>query len=210
MTKEQQFFIQILSDHLNGRETKCNDDHDWTIIHQYARKHQVSGIIYAQAKQYMPQEIQQQFFQETLATYYCASNRMADFDAVQTKMNEQNIPYFVVKGPAVASLFPDPKLRVMGDIDLVVKSENREQCHDLLLEEGYKCESKYDDREWQYFKNNMELELHDRLVYEETVNEEGHDLYFNDCWKHVKDGELDWNFHLIFLILDHFYFGLPY
>lgn len=200
MTKEQLFFIQILADHLNGRTTRCEDDLDWNIIHQYARKHQVSGIVYVQARDIMPEWALLKFRKETLALFYNVSNRTFDFDAIRKELDKEDIDYFVVKGPAVASLFPDPHLRVMGDIDLVVKPEDREKCHDILLSNGYDCKSKQEDREWQYYKNRMELELHDRLVYKETGNEIGQDTFFNDCWKYVKDGQLDWNFHLLFLI----------
>ena len=200
MTKEQTFFIQILADHLNGRETKCNDVLDWNIIHDYARKHQVSGIVYTQAKNYMPAETLNVFRQETMVTLYHATQRDNDFLSVTKELNVNNIPHFVVKGLAVAELYPVPKLRAMGDIDLVIKHEDREKCHNIIINSGYKCVSKQDDREWQYYKNNVELELHDRLVYDEAVNEKGQDEFFNDCWRHVQDGQLDWNFHLLFLI----------
>ena len=200
MTKEQSFFIQILSDHLNGRETKCIEDLDWDVIHQYAKKHQVSGMVYSQVKDYMPVDILNTFMKETIATIYHAANRDNDFAAVKKEIEKNNIPYFVIKGPTVATLYPNPKLRSMGDIDLVVKHEDREECHQIIINNGYECASKQNDREWQYYKNNMELELHDRLVYEEAVNEKGQDEFFNDCWKHVQVGQLDWNFHLLFLI----------
>ena len=200
MTKEQSFFIQILADHLNGRETKCNDVLDWNIIHDYARKHQVSGIVYTQAKDYMSVETMNVFRQETMAALYHATQRDNDFLSVTKELNVNNIPHFVVKGPAVAELYPVPKLRAMGDIDLVIKHEDREKCHNIIINSGYKCISKQDDREWQYYKNNVELELHDRLVYDEAVNEKGQDAFFNDCWKYAREGKLDWNFHLLFLI----------
>ena len=200
MTKEQMFFIQILADHLNGRETKCNDVLDWNIIYDYARKHQVSGIVYTQAKNYMPAETLNVFRQETIATVYNATIRNNDFATVTKALNENKIPNFIIKGPAVAALFPNTKLRSMGDIDLVVKHEDREKCHNIIINSGYKCVSKQDDREWQYYKKNMEMELHDRLVYDEAVNEKGQDEFFNDCWQYVHEGQLDWNFHLLFLI----------
>ena len=200
MTKEQSFFIRILSDHLNGRETKCIEDMDWDVIHQYARKHQVSGMVYSQVKNHMPADIQNAFRQETIATIYHAANRDNDFAAVKKELNENNIPYFVIKGLEVAALYPNPKLRSMGDIDLVVKPEDREKSQNIIINNGYECISRQDEREWQYYKNKMELELHDRLVYEEAVNEKGQDEFFNDCWRYVQDGQLDWNFHLLFLI----------
>lgn len=200
MTKEQSFFIRILSDHLNGRETEHVDGLDWAIIHEYALKHQVNGIVYTQVMNFMPEGIKNTFCHETIATLYYASIRENDFDAVQKELKKEGVSYFIVKGPVIADLYPNPKLRVMGDIDMVIHRDNRDECNDILLRNGYECKTNQSDREWQYYKNKMELELHDRLVYEESINEEGHDAYFNDCWKYVKDGQLDWNFHFLFLI----------
>lgn len=200
MTKEQSFFIQILSDHLNGRETKPVEDLDWNIIHSYALKHQVSGIVFEQVRDCMPIEIQQMFRKEAMATLFYAIKRDNDFESVKKAFSEEYISYFVVKGPAIAELYPSPKLRSMGDIDLVIHREDRDLCNEILIQNGYECISNQDDREWQYYKNNIELELHDRLVYEEVVNEKGQDEFFNDCWRHVNEGQLDWNFHLLFLI----------
>ena len=200
MTKEQLYFIQLLSDHLNSRKTECVNDLDWEILHHYAQKHQVNGIFYVQAKDNMPLEVAKKFSQEMLATFYYQSSKENEMMQIKQALDEAEIPFFIVKGPVVAQLYPIPKLRVMGDIDLVIHTNDREACHNLLIKKGFTCFSKQEDREWQYNKNYMELELHDHLVYEEAVNEKGQDVFFNDCWRYVKNDELDWNFHLLFLI----------
>lgn len=200
MSKEQIIFIKILSDYLNGRNTELADEIDWDIILQYARRHQVSGIVYHQAKEYMLPEIEEQFFKDMLGTYYYQINLEKDSKEIEKALVREKIPYFIVKGPKVAEMFPIPKLRVMGDVDLVIHTNDREKCHKLIQQFGYVCVSRREDREWQYYKNRIEIELHDRLVYKETVNGIGHEDFFNDCWKYVYEGELDWNFHLMFLI----------
>lgn len=200
MTREQLFFIRTLSDHLNGRSTYAEHDLDWYIIHNYAQKHQVSGIIYSQAKHFMPSEILADFRQEAIATYFYYENRKEDYHVIKKALSGANIPFFAIKGIEIADLYPEPSLRAMGDIDLVVHSDDRGTCHMILLKEGFNCKSKQEDREWQYYRNNLETELHDRLVYRESINEKGHMPYFNNCWKYVTDGKLEWNFHLLFLI----------
>ena len=200
MTKEQSFFLQVLSDHLNGRKTIGIDGLDWNTILYYARRHQVSGIFYVQAKEYMPLEIVSLFQKEMVAIYLLQSNRECEMLEINRTLNNKKIPFFIIKGPVIGQLYPIPELRSMGDIDLVIQTNNRETCHDILLNRGYRCLSKQEDREWQYVKNGMEFELHDRLVYQEAVTERKQELFINNCWKYVKDGQLDWNFHLLFLI----------
>lgn len=200
MSKEQLFFIQVLSDYLNGKKTQRVPDLDWDTILLYARRHQVSGIFYIQAKENMPIEKQDIFRKEMLATVYYQTNRENELKDLKHIFDDANIQFFIVKGPVVAELYPMCQIRTMGDIDLVVHSNDRKLCNDILVSEGYQCRSNQEDREWQYYKNNMELELHDHLVYREAINEPGQDIFFNDCWIYVNEGKLDWNFHLLFLI----------
>lgn len=200
MTKEQAFFLQTLSDYLNGRKTGIADNLDWDEILHYSRKHQVGGFLYVQTKDSLPKTIKNTFQQEALKTFYHTTNIDNEVQLLKGKADEAGISFFIVKGPSVAELYPHSKLRSMGDIDLVVHSADREIFHDIFLDCGYTSISKQADREWQYLKRNIEIELHDRLVYEEVVNRNGQDEFFNNCWKYVSNGKLNWNFHLLFLI----------
>lgn len=200
MTKEQKAFLQILADHINGRSTVIEDDLDWVIIHEYARRHQVSGMVYSQCGSSIPTKVAEVFRRELMATFYYGANRDIELRTIESELNGENIPFFIVKGPVVAKLYPTPHLRSMGDIDIVIHTEDRNKCNGLLIASGYSCLSNQSDREWQYKKHNLEIELHDHLVYEEAVNEKNQLAFFNDCWRFVIDGQLDWNFHLLFLI----------
>lgn len=200
MTKEQEEFITILANHLNSQKSEIDEAINWDLIHKYALDHQVSGIVCQQCKQFMPSHIRDVFQKELMATVYSEANRDKELNRIKDELHREGIPFFIVKGPVIAQLYPMPYLRTMGDVDLVVQNNNRMRCNELLLENNYTCLSKQEDREWQYTKMSFELELHDRLVYDEAVNKEGQNEFFNDCWKYVHDGELNWSFHLVFLI----------
>ena len=200
MTREQKAFIRILSDHLNGRKTEELGDLDWNTLLEYARSHQVTGIIYAQSKACMPPEVLCAFRHDTFVTCFLQANRQEALDGIGRILSEAGIAFFVIKGPLVAEMYPVPELRAMSDIDLVVHHEDREAAHELMIRAGYECAPRQSDREWQYYKNGLEIELHDRLVYKEAINEREQEKYFNDCWSHVQDGIPDWSFHLLFLV----------
>ncbi|MER3458636.1 MAG: hypothetical protein C4309_08450, partial [Chloroflexota bacterium] len=49
-----------------------------------------------------------------------------------------SIPAIVLKGPALAlTIYPDPALRVIGDLDLLVRREQVEQAMAALHSLGY-------------------------------------------------------------------------
>ena len=201
MTKEQSLFVQILSDYLNGRETEISGAVDWNIISQYAKAHQVSGIVFAQAKAFLPEMIREDLKYRMLATYDHSFKVREYLRAFQNALNEADIPFCVVKGLTIADLYPVPAFRSMSDIDLVVHPEDRGKVHEMILQKGFECISRQSDREWQYINNcSQEIELHDRLVYKEAVNDKGQERFFNDFWPYVKNNQIDWNFHLLFII----------
>lgn len=206
MTREQEFFLQVLSDHLNGRATNPPDGLDWPQIAKYAKSHEVEGIVYHQCKDYLSKHddlasVNDRLSKATAAAVFYYANRTAMMEQLKTALNAENIPYFIVKGAEVAQFYPVPAYRTMGDTDLVVHTEDRERVHEIMLAQGYENVSKFPDREWQYYQNKMEFELHDHLVYSEVVNVDKHTAYFNNFWKYVGDGELDWGFHFMFLLL---------
>ena len=206
MTREQEFFLRVLSDHLNGRATDPPEGLDWPQIAKYAKSHEVEGIIYHQCKDYLSKHdelasVNDRLSRATAAAVFYYANRTAMVERLKSALDAEGIPYFIVKGAEVAQFYPVPAYRTMGDTDLVVHTEDRERVHAIMLAQGYENVSKFPDREWQYYQNKMEFELHDHLVYAEVVNVDEHTAYFNDFWKYVKDGELDWGFHFMFLLL---------
>lgn len=190
MTKEQILFIQILNDFINGEKSNIPDDIDLGKFQYYGKLHEVSGIIYYQTRMKC-------FHSAFLYSVYAYKNRQE----IINELTEQfKFPCFCVKGMEIAELYPVPELRTMGDCDLVVHSYDREVAHRIFITQKFENVTKQHDREWQYYKRNMEFELHDRLIYKEVVNNSKQELFFNNCWEYVNANKLDWNFHFLYLV----------
>lgn len=202
MTLEQTLFLDLLSDHINKRKTCCASNFvDWERVLYFAQIQQVEGIVFHQCKSFMPEDVKC-FLQDK---YYSSIDVYAKREYLAKKimesLREKSIDGFIVKGFPVASYYPLPPLRTMGDTDIVVHSEDRNRVHMLLLEQGYILESNFEDREWIYYKDKFELELHDQLIYNEAINRRSHEVFFVNYWDYVHNGVLDWNYHFIYLIL---------
>lgn len=188
---------KIIQDHIRSKPT-APFDADWDALIALAKQHEVTAILYAQCKDFIPEP-----YLDDLQRYF---STVLFFHANRRKMMEKidealgDIEHFTIKGASVATFYPFPAYRTMGDTDIVIHTKDREEADRRLRELGLECVSSFDDREWQYHRNDMEFELHDHLVYSETVNVDKQVEYFNDFWKYVKDGELDWDFHFMFLI----------
>lgn len=181
-------FVTILSDHINKRPSEITLTEE---LHSYARKHKTTGIFYIQtlpveearrySMQYSIQLLQRQFLEQE----------------IRTTLIEAGIEFFFAKGTAIAAYYPIPSLRTMSDSDIVVK--DRDAARAALEAKGYEF-YKVETSDWHFRKNEVYFELHSQLLYGTLLNSEQHLNYFNDCWKYVKDNQLDWNFHFLFLL----------
>lgn len=71
------------------------------------------------------------------------------------------VPYVVLKGTAAAMNYPKPELRVMGDIDIIVRPEDFESAEQELLGAGYRVKTEEIDRHLNLISpDNHEIELH--------------------------------------------------
>ena len=81
-------------------------------------------------------------------------------------LDENHIDCVILKGSAAALSYPQPILRVMGDVDFLVRKVDYEKTADLLEKNGYQLahEKNAKDHHYEYFKDGISYELHKRLA----------------------------------------------
>lgn len=191
MTKEELFLIKILNDFINKKDkTELFNGLNLKRLYDLGKRHEVIGIIYYQTKK-------EQFFKSYAATIYSNMNKK---NMLKQLFSEFEFPYFIVKGFEVSKFYPIPNLRTMGDIDIVVHEKDQEKAHKIFLKQGYSNITKSEIHEWIYIKKKNVFELHNSLVYSESINNLKQDNFFMNAWSFVEENELDWNFHFLYLI----------
>lgn len=195
------FCINIISNHLNGERTEAPVEYiNWEKIIKCFKCHELIGILYYQCKDFIPDEYKILLEHQNAAAMYFYSNRNWIENKIKARLNDDGVDCFIVKGNSIASYYPRPALRTMGDTDIVVHTKDRKKVHNILLSLGFVNKLEIYSMEWQYELNDLELELHDRLLYERHESEESYISFFNDCWRYVKNGVVDWNFHFLFIL----------
>ena len=183
--------LQILKDYIHEKESKvCVTE----ALLEAAKRHQVEAIVFFQTKTV---SLTKAYY---AAVYYDKQRRNLQKE-IKNLLTDKKIPFFFVKGLAIADNYPMPALRTMGDIDLVVK--DKENAKNLLTAAGYSFkEEEFNGwfNEWHFYKCGIEFELHDQLMYEHSFITEEEVRYFNKCWEYVSNNELDWNYHFILLV----------
>ena len=180
--------LQILKDHIHSTQT-IPFTTDWSALIALAKKHEAAGILFFQCKDFIPEPYLTELNTLYSSVMFFYANRNSLIQKIESALAD--IQHFTIKGSSVADYYPFPAFRTMGDTNIVVHTVNRTEADKRLRSLGLNCVSSFDDREWQYYRKDMEFELHDHLVYSESVNIDVQEQYFNDFWKHVKGNELD-------------------
>ncbi len=207
MNPDTTFFLQILADYVNRRKTAPNDGADWSRILELAQKHKLESVVYLQCRRIIPRELLPGLgvlYAGQVTAHQKISAAAAELEDVFTK---ETIPFFIAKGLELAELYPQPASRSMGDLDLVVHSVDKERVHQIMTEKlGFQILTKMDS-EWIYQRNSVKIEIHDHLIYYNFAMFRENKDYFERAWEHTRSlpdtarRSLDWDFHMVFLIL---------
>ncbi len=112
-------------------------------------------------------------------------------------LNENNIPYVVLKGVASAVYYNQPTLRSMGDVDVLINISDAKAVSDILQKCGYLTHSAvFDENEHtSYTKSENGLqtvcEVHYRINGIPKQLKEKFDIYLSDIFEQAKEINLD-------------------
>lgn len=218
MTREQKFFLQVLSDYCQeGKEEKLAEKsdqrYDETVsleeLFRLAEEQSLAGVVYAQCGAWLQWE--KHFSKAFNGDVFYSVNRADLLQEIADRFKEKDIPFVCMKGAVFRDYWPDPELRTMGDIDLIIHTRDREAVDRILC--GEMSFQKYVDNHavWTYSFGSLELEVHDHMFYEYLSNQVDYRSYFDHVWEHVKTGAAfgvtsdilfvpEENFHFLYLM----------
>ncbi|MBE7037950.1 MAG: hypothetical protein E7404_03505 [Ruminococcaceae bacterium] len=186
MDKFQKDFLNILKSALISEKTTIKEDFNWEDALNIAKEHDVLVMLYygikasdIDASEDIMQKIKQNVYvlvQKSTFQEYEAINLYKEFD-------NNKIVYMPLKGEIIKNLYPCIEMRYMGDIDVLIKSEQYDLIKDIMQKNGYNelCES---DHEYIWDKpGKLHIELHKHLI--PSYNKD-YFSYYKDSWKNAK------------------------
>lgn len=211
MDVNKQYFIKLLSGFVNKEKVHEENDIDWLEVYKLARIHNVTGIIYLMVKnqKYSNEKyniIVQNLNKDFAATMMISAEYEHQMDILIQKFKELQVPHVFLKGYFIKNYYPVKDMRTMGDIDILIKQEDREKTDKILKNMGYEPGIQCGEV-WDYIKGLTHLELHSQIVYQNLHNDQDYISYFSDAWNHVNRSsetgmyELESTYHFIFLMV---------
>ena len=202
MNATQQFFISVLRAYILNDVTLDASDVDWQAFNRLCQIHNVGGMAYVALKKagVVVPPAEKKCLEKSYFASICYSIRQTEaYKTVSEALEQNGIPYIPIKGLLLKALYPNPELRTMGDMDIMVHDEDRPQCHQIMTKLGYtRLAHQF---EWLYEKDQIEFEFHSafKSAYGTIIGQ-------TDIWNHAENigssnrFEFDPQYHLVFLI----------
>jgi len=78
-----------------------------------------------------------------------------------------------------------PELRTYGDLDVLIRPEDRADSHRLMTELGYSVKTDWEPV-YTYLRNNEVVEIHSRMMEVDISEEINLVAYFSGAWEHAR------------------------
>lgn len=169
--REYQNCLNILAAALFGKESEYEETEGlWEI----AQKHSVTPLICGQLMRRRGcEKDKRQFYREYI---YSSAINNDNLLRGQKQLVElfvtHGIPYAIMKGYSVSRLYREPDLRPLGDIDILIRRDDKEIVNEMLLSNGYKYALEQEHHVC-YIKDGMHIEVHVSLsIFSEQQREQ--------------------------------------
>lgn len=168
--QEGQYLIKLLSSAINNAPLKQPaDDLDWEKLYQLASFHNVANTAYYSLLRFpepsiIPKDIWSKFSAD--AKKYSALEALQHFEVRQILLRYERNQVFCVPltGYIMKSLYPRPDMRYVSSIDLLIREDEKQLAHQVMVSLGYSI-LRSTDESISYFKApNVTIELYTSLL----------------------------------------------
>ncbi|MBQ3257704.1 MAG: nucleotidyltransferase family protein [Oscillospiraceae bacterium] len=182
MNTLQRGIITLLKSAVTEQSLPLPEGFDLQEAYPVLKRHHMSTLVYDGAircgiDRSLP--VMQKLFQSYVQLMLISERQMGEVERVYTAFDEAGVDYLPLKGCVMKGRYPKPELRVMGDADVLIRTEQYEQVIPVLEKLGFvfRYESNY---ELVWDSENLHLELHKQLI---DTNSKDFYSYFEDGWK---------------------------
>lgn len=154
---------------------------DWNIVYHLAKQHQIFPLLYEGMYLCgMQSTVQERFLRPTAQ---CISLDQAQNAALHTLCGAfaaAGVDYAVLKGARLKALYPKSEMRVMSDIDILIRVEQYDIIRPVMIRLGYTAgRETLHELPW-YGAQQIHVELHKMLI---PPNNEDYCTYWKDGWR---------------------------
>ena len=122
------------------------------------------------------------FKKSYISAVYLSSLQDFGVEELDEKLAEQGIEYIPVKGYVIKNLYPEPELRTMSDIDILIQEKDRLKTDEILKNLGYERQG-LGSNVWTYKRGMVTFEIHINLAGKKYWNDVDYIGYFSGLFQ---------------------------
>lgn len=206
MTAEQKLFFKVLSDHIHGQKSSFDPETiDQNVFYDFIRRQNLLGIFYIQCRDCLKpnSELYQKLYSGFCSDVFYAVNHETSYAELTVEFKKANIPFFSIKGFDLSTCYPVPRLRTMGDIDIVIHSSDNARADKILKQLGYSSKLAHTEV-WAYMRDAVLFEIHNHMMNDPLANDVDYQVFFDNAWNYTECSDnqylLKSEFYLLYLI----------
>ena len=185
-------YLSALRSFIHGTEPESLTPEEAKELLDLATIHSTGGIV-ASVYRAHPQRIDAQLLpglrRRCLQEISLYAGRAERMKLLLQKLEEAGIDCVLFKGFVVRNYYPVPELRTFGDIDFVIRKEDREKCHQLMLQLGYEPKDTWEPV-YSYRKEAEYYEIHTGIMEVDVSDKAEYMAYFSHLWEHTRPSTL--------------------
>lgn len=185
MNVQQSGLTMLIKSALSDKSCELPESFSLEGVVNVAREHQISPLVYYGALNCgfdKSLEAMKKLFENSFPLVILDEQQRQALEALCLAFESNKIEYMPLKGSVLKALYPRSEMRVMGDIDILIKTEQYESIKKVMPELGF-VEKVESDHEFIWIKDNLCIELHKRLI--SSYNKDYY-AYFGDGWQMAK------------------------
>ena len=189
MTPEQQLLIDTVKAAVTGATFSMKAEPDWLSFYALARKHGLLPLAYDGLQktpilwQQLPQDVQNGLHAAYMQAIYRDTQAERLKQQLQTALQRACIPHIFLKGAVLKYDYPEPALRTMSDLDILVYAKDFDAIAVVANELGGKAVKSDGNHRNYLFPGKVAVEFHPNLLHHATPVGTG----INPGWQYAKD-----------------------
>lgn len=215
MNQDKERFIKLLKQFVHEEALDMDDitSEEWKSIYSLSMIHSLNGVVaymfttspYAALNTPIRASMKHTMM-ETIGVY---SNRAEMMKVLIGNLNKAGIDHLLFKGFLVRDLYPMAEFRTFGDIDFLIRLEDRDKVHQLMLDKGFEVKTDWEPV-YSYYKGLEYYEIHSHVMEVDVSDKADYVGYYNNIWDHavLQDEDsghmhtyvLDLEYHLLYLL----------
>lgn len=208
MEKESHYLLYLLRAYINNIEPEAWQEINWHKLAELVNIHNLTGTLGYLTMSYpiCPKEdLRVRLRSHCRMNLFNFANRGVLGEEFSSTLAEHGIDHVMMKGFILRDFYPVPELRTFGDIDLVIRPEDRNRCHELMQKLGFQTKTDWEPV-YSYVRDSEFYEIHTELLEVDVSEKADFRGYFREMWAHVTEvGEHRYQFtpeyHFLYMLV---------